>query len=66
LSKEASAKSPSPSLDRANAAPIIKIFVFCDQKESAPVLGCILHQEELSVILETSVGNSQKAGDCSA
>jgi hypothetical protein len=63
LSKEASAKSPSPSLDRANAAPIIKNFVVCDQKEIAPVWGYILRQEELSVTLDTSIKNSRKIRD---
>lgn len=61
LIKEASAKSLLPSLDRANAAPIFKIFVVCDLKEIAPVWGYILCREELSVILKTSVENSQKA-----
>lgn len=34
---------------------IPKIFVVCDQKDTAPVWGYILGQEGLSVILETSV-----------
>jgi CheY-like chemotaxis protein len=55
LSKEAPAKSPSPTFDRAHAAPIAKIFVVCDQKDPALVSGYILRQWGLSVILETSI-----------
>jgi DNA-binding response OmpR family regulator len=41
--------------DPANKRPIPKIFVVCDQKDTAPVWGYILRQQGLTVILETSV-----------
>ena len=44
------------SLNHAsNERPIPKIFVVCDQKDTAPVWGYILHQRGLTVILETSL-----------
>ncbi len=55
MDKEASTKSSSPILDRVQTAHIAKIFVVCDQKDSAPVWGYILRQKGLSVILETSL-----------
>lgn len=44
----------------SNERPIPKIFVVCDQSDTAPVWGYILRQQGLSVILETS---SEKAID---
>jgi DNA-binding response OmpR family regulator len=41
--------------DPTNKRPIPKIFVVCDQKDTAPVWGYILRQQGLTVILETSV-----------
>ena len=52
---DASVKSPSPTLDRANAMHVAKVFVVCDQKDTAPVWGYILRQQGLSVILEPSI-----------
>lgn len=39
----------------ANERPIAKIFVVCDQQDTAPVWGYILRQRGLVVILETSL-----------
>jgi two-component system, OmpR family, response regulator ResD len=39
----------------SDGRPIAKIFVVCDQKDTAPVWGYILRQRGLIVILETSV-----------
>jgi DNA-binding response OmpR family regulator len=57
---EASIKDPSgqhvvSSHDPANGRPITKIFVVCNQEDTAPVWGYILRQRGLSVILETSL-----------
>ena len=54
LSNETSTKDQSLTLDRANAGLIPKVFVVCDQKDTAPVWGYILRQQGLIVILETS------------
>jgi len=43
------------TFDRANAVHIPKVFVVCDQKDTAPVWGYILRQQGLTVILETSI-----------
>jgi len=56
---EASIKDPSGqhaalSDDPANGRPIPKVFVACDQRDTAPVWGYILRQQGLIVILETS------------
>ena len=56
---ETSIKDPSDqhaalSHDPANGPPIPKIFVVCDQRDTAPVWGYILRQRGLTVILETS------------
>src|SRR5437867_4725497 len=57
---EASTKDPSGqhvalTFDRTNARPIPKVFVVCDQRDTAPVWGYILRQQGLMVILETSL-----------
>ena len=54
LSHETSIKDQSLIFDRANAVHIPKVFVVCDQKDTAPVWGYILRQQGLIVILETS------------
>jgi DNA-binding response OmpR family regulator len=41
--------------DSVNARPIPKVFVVCDQRDTAPVWGYILRQQGLIVILETSI-----------
>jgi DNA-binding response OmpR family regulator len=38
-----------------NERPVAKIFVVCDQNDTAPVWGYILRQQGLTVILETSI-----------
>jgi len=48
-------KSLSPNLEQYHEVHIAKIFVVCDQKDTAPVWGYILRQQGLSVILERSV-----------
>lgn len=57
---EASIKDPSSqhvalSDDLVNGRPIPKVFVVCDQRDTAPVWGYILRQQGLIVILETSM-----------
>jgi len=54
LSNETSTKESSLTFDRAHTAHIPKIFVVCDQRDTAPVWGYILRQQGLTVILETS------------
>jgi two-component system, OmpR family, response regulator len=39
----------------ANSRPIPKVFVVCDQRDTAPVWGYVLRQQGLIVILETSM-----------
>ena len=51
---EAPVKDPSRqqvalSSDPVNGRPIPKIFVVCDQRDTAPVWGYILRQQGLSV-----------------
>src|SRR6266498_3888882 len=58
LSNETSTNDQSLTFDRANAVHIPKIFVVCDQKDTAPVWGYILRQQGLNVILETSIEKS--------
>ena len=55
LSNENSAKDQPLTFVRANAVHIPKVFVVCDQRDTAPVWGYILRQQGLSVILETSL-----------
>jgi DNA-binding response OmpR family regulator len=52
---EASIKSSPSMLDPASTAQVAKIFVVCDQKDTAPVWGYILRQQGLSVVLEPSI-----------
>jgi DNA-binding response OmpR family regulator len=55
---EASIKDPSSQIalssKPSNGRPIAKIFVVCDQKDTAPVWGYVLRQRGLVVILETA------------
>jgi len=53
--QESSLQNPSPTPERANPAQIAKVFVVCDQKDTAPVWGYILRQQGLRVILEPSL-----------
>ena len=46
---------PTDLSQSANERPIAKIFVVCDQKDTAPVWGHILGQRGLNVILETAL-----------
>jgi DNA-binding response OmpR family regulator len=55
LSNENSTKDQVLTFDRANAVQIAKIFVVCDQKDTAPVWGYILRQQGLSVVIEPSI-----------
>ena len=55
LSNENSARDQPLTFDRANAFHIPKVFVACDQRDTAPVWGYILRQQGLIVILETSL-----------
>jgi len=55
LDKEISNKSQPAALDHSNAGYIPKIFVVCEQRDTAPVWGYILRQQGLIVILETSL-----------
>ncbi len=55
---EASIKDSGQSIalyHASNGRPISKIFVVCNQKDTAPVWGYILRQQGLIVILETSL-----------
>lgn len=58
-SYEAPIKDPSSShtalYNASHERPSAKIFVVCDQKDTAPVWGYILRQRGLIVILETSL-----------
>jgi DNA-binding response OmpR family regulator len=54
LNNEISAKDRHLTFDRANAVQIPKVFVVCEQRETAPVWRYILRQQRLIVILETS------------
>ena len=60
LSTEISNPDPALTFDPSHTAPIPKVFVVCDQRDTAPVWGYILRQQGLIVILETS---RQKAID---
>ena len=60
INQEASIKDPSGqqvavSPNSSNGRPPAKIFVVCDQEDTAPVWGYMLRQKGLSVILETSL-----------
>ena len=52
---EDSFKILSPALEHSDEFHIAKIFVVCDQRDTAPVWGYILRQQGLSVIIEHSV-----------
>src|SRR5437667_3467286 len=54
MNTEASNKDPALTFDRSSTRPIPKIFVVCDQRDTAPVWGYILRQQGLIVVLETS------------
>jgi two-component system OmpR family response regulator len=54
LNNENSAKDQPLTLDRANAVHVPKVFVVCDQRDTAPVWGYILRQQGLITVLETS------------
>jgi len=53
--KDSSGQPIPLSHNNSSGRPIAKIFVVCDQKDTAPVWGYILRQQGLSVILETSL-----------
>ena len=53
--KDASGQPATLSYQASNGRPIAKIFVVCDQEDTAPVWGYILRQRGLIVILERSV-----------
>jgi len=55
LSNENSAKDQPLTFDRANAVHIPKVFVVCNQRDTAPVWGYILRQQGLIVILESHI-----------
>jgi DNA-binding response OmpR family regulator len=54
-SKENSAKDQPLTFDRANVVHIPKVFVVCEQRDTAPVWRYALRQQGLIVILETSM-----------
>jgi len=65
MDNESSTKDPdsqhaASSYERGNGRPIPipKIFVVCDQRDTAPVWGYILRQQGPIVTLETSVEKS--------
>ena len=53
--KDSSAQSIPLSHNISSGRPIPKIFVVCDQKDTAPVWGYVLRQRGLIVILEASL-----------
>ena len=53
--KDSSGQPAYVSYNAPNARPVTKIFVVCNQRDTAPVWGYILRQQGLIVILETSV-----------
>jgi DNA-binding response OmpR family regulator len=55
LRNENSGKDQPLIFDGANAVPIPKVFVVCEQRDTAPVWRYILRQQGLSVILEHSM-----------
>lgn len=52
---ESGTKSLLPLMDNGNPVDTAKIFVVCDQSDTAPVWGYILRQRGLAVILESSL-----------
>jgi DNA-binding response OmpR family regulator len=53
--KDLSNQHAAFSYDHARVRPIPRVFVVCDQKDTAPVWGYILREQGLRVILETSL-----------
>jgi DNA-binding response OmpR family regulator len=53
--KEPASQQVALVSDHVNRRPIPKVFVVCNQKDTAPVWGYMLRQQGLSVILETSI-----------
>src|ERR1044071_1270660 len=53
--KDSSSQPAAIPNHASNGRPIAKIFVVCDQKDTAPVWGYILRQRGLIVILETAL-----------
>lgn len=47
-------------LDYLESAQLAKVFVVCDQDDTAPVWGYILRQQGLTVILETSLDKAEE------
>ena len=60
MSNEISDQDPALTFGPSYGTHIPKVFVVCDQRDTAPVWGYILRQQGLMVILETS---RQKAID---
>jgi DNA-binding response OmpR family regulator len=54
-SKDSSSLQFTLTSSTSNGRPLAKIFVVCDQEDTAPVWGYILRQQGLSVILEPSL-----------
>ena len=52
--KDSASQPAAISNHASNGRPIAKIFVVCDQRDTAPVWGYILRQQGLIVILETA------------
>ena len=52
--KDAVGEHAASSYDPAAGRPVPKIFVVCDQRDTAPVWGYILRQQGLITVLETS------------
>jgi len=61
--KDSTGQHVGLTFDHPNAPTVPKIFVVCNQKDTAPVWGYILRQQGLIVVLETSI---EKAIDHSA
>lgn len=53
--KDSSGQPVTGSYHASNPQPVAKIFVVCNQRDTAPVWGYILRQQGLIVILETSL-----------
>ena len=58
LDNEISATDQPLTFDRANVVHVPKVFVVCDQRDTAPVWGYILRQQGLITVLETSTGKA--------
>lgn len=55
FTKDPSGQQVAESYDSANRRPIPKVFVLCDQRDTAPVWGYVLRQQGLTVVMETSM-----------